>query len=256
MLDYAFYRLPDGGEYHVVRGHAKYFSQMPAADGCHGFVMAPFCVGERCPVVVVSPEKSLTRPMPKRGGRFRLKWRAKCDRAAYRHDFQRMRQLLADGTLQEVTLARRADCKVSAWSGTLGQIFQKACRLYPHQMVALVYTGLSGAWLIISPDELPPQADGKWPVAGQPSTCGLPREKALAAILQNESIDRRYHCGVCGPWGLWGESRLYASLGCVEMRDEKNFSLYASSVLQNGSVEGREWKATKAKLDAMKKIFG
>lgn len=256
MLDYAFFRLPGDGEYHVVRGHAKYFSDVPDPDGCHGFVMAPFIVGESCPAIVISPEKSLTRPMPKRGGRFKLKWREKSDRATYRRDFQRMRPLLADGTLQEVTLARRSDCKVSAWSGTLGQIFQKACRLYPHQTVALVYTSKSGAWLIISSEEMPQQKDGKWPMAGQTAVCGLPQEKALAAILQNESIDRRYYGGFCGSWGLWGESRLYVSQACVEMRDEKNFSLYASSVLQNGSVEGAEWKATKAKLDAMKKILG
>lgn len=255
MLDYALFRLPDANEYHVVRGHAQSFGEMPDMGSCKGFVMAPFTIGDECPFVVIPPEKELTKPMPKRSGTFTLKWRCKNNRAAYHHDFLLLHQLLASGSLDEVALSRRADCKVAAWSGTLAQIFQRACRLYPHLMVALVYTRATGAWLVATPEKLRQNEDMNV-VFPSPSTCGLPREKAVAAILQNESIDRRYHGGVCGPWGIFGENSLYVSQTCMEMRDERNFRMYAGSRLLKGSAEGEGWRDTRARLETMKNILG
>ncbi len=332
MLDYAFYRLPYADEYHVVRGKAEYFDELPDLGGLQGFVMSPFTASHACPHVIIKPEKTLTKPMPKRARRFKLKWREKSNRALYRHDFQSMLMMLDGEVLDKVVLSRRCDCKVAAWSGTLGQIFQKACRLYPRQMVALTYTAKSGAWLMATPEVLLSKDGGKWKtmaLAGTmttqgpwseknireqglveqyiseaiepfaedveksqphaataaklfhlctdftfslkpdasptalikalhptPAVCGLPKEKALAAILQNESIDRRYYSGFCGPWNLWDESRLYVSLRCVEMRDEKNFHLYAGGGLLKESIEPEEWKETKIKLETMKNVLG
>lgn len=332
MLDYAFYRLPDTTEYHVVRGLAQYFDKLPDLSECQGFVMAPFTPSASCPYIVIRPERSMTRPMPKRGGRFKMKWREKSNRTIYRHDFKAMQQLLGEGILDKVVLSRRSDCKVASWSGTLGQIFQKACRMYPHQMVALVYTAVSGAWLMATPEVLLERHGDQWrtmALAGTmttpgpwsdknireqkiveqyvteaigayakdiektqpyttsaarlyhirtdfsfrldngstpeniiealhptPAVCGLPRERAMAAILQNESIDRRYYSGFCGPCNLWEETSLYVSLRCLEMCDEKNFRLYAGGGLLRESIEAEEWKETKAKLDTMKNVLG
>lgn len=332
MLDYAFYRLPNAGEYHVVRGNAEYFDRMPDLACRQGFVMAPFTATRSYPFIIIKPEKSLTRPMPKCSGHFKLKWREKSNRALYRHDFQSMLMMLNDGALDKVVLSRRCDCKVAAWSGTLGQIFQKACRMYPRQMVALIYTAKSGAWLMATPEVLLSKEGSRWytmalagtmttqgpwnkknlreqglveqyvseaiepfaedveksqphaAIAGKlfhlctdftfslkpdasptalikalhptPAVCGLPKDKALTAIQQNESIDRRYYSGYCGPWNLWNESRLYVSLRCVEMRDEKNFHMYAGGGLLKESIEPEEWKETKIKLETMKNVLG
>lgn len=89
-----------------------------------------------------------------------------------------------------------------------------------------------------------------------PAVCGLPKDTAMMAISQHESIDRRYYSGFCGPWNIGGMSRLYVSLRCMELRDEKNVSLYAGGGLLKESTELSEWRETEAKMQTMRSILG
>ena len=48
-----------------------------------------------------------------------------------------------------------------------------------------------------------------------PAVCGLPKQEAIDFITANESIDRKYYSGYCGPWNVGGKTALFVSLRCI-----------------------------------------
>lgn len=332
-MDYAFYHLPGAPDYHIVKGEARYFHALPDLDGISGFVMAPFRLDGDHPVVVIPSDSVAVRHLPKQMVMAPLQWSEMNSHSVYRNDFAVLHDLLDKKILDKVVLARRSDIKVSGWTGTPRQLFQKACWLYPRQATVLVCASKTGSWLMSTPElllgcdgdrwqtmalagTLTPDMARQWSVkdrreqdlvaqyisdtleplaedvkkgntnavrAGSlyhlrtdftfrlrdgvsvgslvealhptPAVCGLPKDRAMGAIARHESIDRRYYSGFCGPWNIGGESRLYVSLRCMEMRDRKNFSLYAGGGLLEESEEQKEWKETEAKMQTMRDII-
>ena len=53
MMDFAYYRLPDTSEYHVISGEAESISSIDAIAGRSGFVLAPFLATADHPVVFI-----------------------------------------------------------------------------------------------------------------------------------------------------------------------------------------------------------
>ena len=88
-----------------------------------------------------------------------------------------------------------------------------------------------------------------------PAVCGLPKEAALSAIESFETISRGYYSGFCGPWNIHDESHLYVSLRCMQMYDERNFSLYAGGGLLKESRDKEEWEETEAKMNVMRRLL-
>lgn len=162
MKDYAYYRLPDADSYHIVRGRAQYLSELPDLQTLTAFVMTPFHTGGACPVIVIPCDNISTRALPKQLRKVACEWSERGNRSVYRHDFHQLHTMLADGKLEKVVLSRRSDCKIGKWMGSPLQVFQKACRMYPHQMIALVFTEDYGYWLMATPELLLRQAGDKW----------------------------------------------------------------------------------------------
>jgi isochorismate synthase len=88
-----------------------------------------------------------------------------------------------------------------------------------------------------------------------PAVCGVPKEAARKFILENESVDRRYYSGFCGPLDPTGATHLFVSLRCMQIAD-REATLYAGGGLLPESEEDSEWAETEAKLQTMKRLFG
>ena len=88
-----------------------------------------------------------------------------------------------------------------------------------------------------------------------PAVCGLPKEKALNFIQNNEHSPRNYYAGFAGPMAFHGMTRLFVSLRCMQIFP-KSCLLYAGGGLLADSKEASEWAETEAKMGTMRHLLG
>lgn len=88
-----------------------------------------------------------------------------------------------------------------------------------------------------------------------PAVCGLPVDKAMAAISAFENTPRYYYSGFCGPWNLEGMTNLFVSLRCMGKRNDRNFSMFAGGGLLKESRTLDEWEETEIKLNIIRNIL-
>lgn len=87
-----------------------------------------------------------------------------------------------------------------------------------------------------------------------PAVCGLPQEKALQFISENEGLDRSYYAGFLGH--IDGESKmdLYVNLRCMRFTDSEA-TLYAGGGILATSDLQSEWNETEEKMNTLKRIL-
>lgn len=83
-----------------------------------------------------------------------------------------------------------------------------------------------------------------------PAVCGLPCAQVHSTIVRAEQHSRRYYAGFSGPLNLMGETGLYVSLRCMELK-ERIACLYAGGGLLSTSREEEEWEETDRKMQTM-----
>ena len=168
MNDYAFYRLPDATEYHIIRGVAECMERPETIGGRGGFVLAPFTVAKDHPVVFIPATEtdvvntdSADNDQADGSYEERYSWDEAENRRLYHHDFSLVHHSLDDGTADKVVLARRL-CINGHKEVDAVAVFHRACRRYPHQMVCLVSTTVSGTWLMATPEVLAEGSGQQW----------------------------------------------------------------------------------------------
>lgn len=173
MVAYALYRLPYQDHCVLVsqeEGEVTTFSSLTQLNGQRGFVIAPFAVTTDCPIVLLRPDRvermpiSLVDESPQVVvGADSLGHNAAQSalRDSYSADFSYFRQLLQDGKLQKVVLAR---CDYEPRENALSaeQLFMRACQRYPRQYVCLVSTPTTGTWLMATPEILVDGTAHQW----------------------------------------------------------------------------------------------
>ena len=87
-----------------------------------------------------------------------------------------------------------------------------------------------------------------------PAVCGIPKEDARAFITANESIERKYYSGFCGPLCLQGSTHLYVALRCMEIIGNK-LRLYAGGGILHDSNMTSEWQETQTKMQTMLRLL-
>lgn len=156
MSAYAIYRLPH--EDHAIRieqaaGDPVELRALGDLNGRQGFVVAPFEVNDRQPVVLIegapqrvplpAMEPVPTSPVPHH------------EQVApyYAVDFANYHAQLVADRFRKIVLARCADEQLPNGVQPL-DLFYKACALYPRLFIALVDTPQSGCWLTATPEIL------------------------------------------------------------------------------------------------------
>ncbi len=339
-MDEVMYRLPDATECHRLTGKALGLAGIGDLRGRSGFVFAPFRASESSRLVLLDVATHEVTDVAQVADTKPRDLVEKESRHDYRRAFDRMQARMASTGLKKVVLARRADIDLTEPLDA-HEVFAKACRMYPHQMVALVSTALSGTWLMATPELLIERRGESWTtmaLAGTmatpgpwseknmreqrivadyihdcleqsctcvnrqsprtvtaarlfhlrtdfdftlrkgadivdvltdlfptPAVCGMPKKEAMEAIIEEETLDRRYYSGFCGPWNMSlptssaslsqdAATALYVSLRCMEMNG-KSLSLYAGGGLLDESEEATEWEETEKKMQTMKALL-
>ena len=214
MTGFALYRLPHEQQCTLVAQTADELlclNSCAELNGAVGFVVAPFTVTPDSPLIVIRPDivrlfdindAETWKPTVAAGLPFALRRTADVcedERRVYAEDFARFHAELSADRLRKVVLSRRS--MVSRQAGTdVVNLFVEACQRYPRLFVALLYTPLSGMWLMATPEILLEREADRW------------RTIALAGTMQLEGVDLQGE----GERSLWSaknieEQRLVAS---------------------------------------------
>lgn len=341
--NYVFYRLPEQTRYTFMAqtsGAPDMLDSAAGLTGREGFVIAPFMVSEEHPIVLMTPdvveEHEVGPSVPLDDGGWTDMVRPD-EKTRYAEDFARFHTEVAGGRFDKLVLSR---CSVVEREVGLKpeQLFLRACRLYPHQFIALVSVSKVGTWLMATPEVLLDGCGNEWrtmALAGTmkrgqdqsvahdvvwseknmeeqryvsryiesilarygegvsehgpyttvaahllhlrtdftfrlrkpgcvgtllealhptPAVCGMPKDAARAFIIGNESIDRKYYSGYCGPLSIQGSTHLYVSLRCMEIGRD-TLHLYAGGGILGDSDMESEWRETQSKLQTMCRLL-
>ncbi len=89
-----------------------------------------------------------------------------------------------------------------------------------------------------------------------PAVSGLPKEKAIKYILENEGYDRKYYTGFLGPVNIEesNTAELFVNLRSMEIFKNK-FLLYLGGGLNKDSIPIKEWEETENKSKTLVQII-
>jgi len=87
-----------------------------------------------------------------------------------------------------------------------------------------------------------------------PAVAGLPKQKAIAFILENEQYNRSYYTGFLGILNKKNESKLFVNLRCMQIKNQKAFVYVGGGITANSNAES-EWHETEAKSQTLLQLL-
>ena len=156
MTAFALYRLPHEDHATLIRqteGEPAEYHSCVELNGRRGFVMAPFQISEKQPILLIRPDSVETVLVDSGFRESRGQVPDSHISQEYAIDFANFHSQLVSGTFRKIVLARCAD-ETSPDDIPPLELFQRACMLYPRMFIALVSTEKSGCWLTATPEIL------------------------------------------------------------------------------------------------------
>ena len=194
-FSFALYRLPFDHTVTLVaqtEGLPQTVSSFDGLNGKQGFVVAPFCVSEKQPILLIRPDVVRTCHQDDRdvlaaffheiGFEVPDTLMPAADiahdkgRLEYSRIFMLFHGAVVERMFKKIVLARSAFypfqsdahdatdamCEQANPSCSLLDLFIKACRRYPRMFVSLTVTPLSGVWITASPEMLLSGRESCW----------------------------------------------------------------------------------------------
>ena len=87
-----------------------------------------------------------------------------------------------------------------------------------------------------------------------PAVCGLPRERALAFILDHANFDRRLYAGRIGLHLPTGDEIHFVNLRCMQVFDD-HFELHVGGGIVASSYAADEWQETEIKANVLRNLL-
>ena len=190
MGAFAIYRLPYEEQCQLLIqrvGQPEELHTVSSLGGKDGFVMAPFAVDKRYPVMIIHPDATLTIT-PEDLSKDRQPWREtleailaepkqyeKVRNSTFSHysiDFANFHSQVLEGEFSKIVLARCVREKLDEGRTPL-MMFADACRRYPRMFVALVSAWRCGTWLMATPEVLLEGIGTKWSTVSLAGTMAL-----------------------------------------------------------------------------------
>lgn len=158
MHTFAIYRLPFAKECTMLIQHSAplVLSSLTELEGKKGFVIAPFNVSDKCPILLLQPNEVRTMPIKQVQSKPKEKQNASENevyRMQYHRDFVAFHKELTNNRFAKIVLARCVQEQIPHNLKT-EEVFWHACKEYPRQFVALFSTPQSGTWLMATPEIL------------------------------------------------------------------------------------------------------
>lgn len=169
MNSFALFRLPYEKRCTLVvqtTGEPKELMACNELSGQQGFVMAPFAVSSKHPLLLIRADE-VTSDLEDLDGlhdlvdMYSLTALEKGISADYHMNFANFHAQLCNHSFQKLVLSRSIELPRTGDETPL-QLFQRACERYPRMMICLVYTPQSGLWLAATPEILLAGKDHRW----------------------------------------------------------------------------------------------
>lgn len=158
-MNIAFYRLPYSDVYSRIscEGSPLVLNSYEELDNLSGFVIAPFLISERTPLVLlpfdgIVCENKTVNTVDMRNDACRVLGEEE-DRMTYSSDFVKFHDAVAEGRFAKLVLSRSKRVTMEKIPD-LEDLFLYFCNTYPRAMVMLFSTELTGTWLVASPEIL------------------------------------------------------------------------------------------------------
>ena len=169
MNSFALFRLPYEKRCTLVvqtTGVPKELMSCNELAGQQGFVMAPFAVSSKHPLLLIRTDE-VTGDLEDLDGlhdlvdMYSLTALEKGISADYHMNFANFHAQLCNHSFQKLVLSRSIELPRTGDETPL-LLFQRACERYPRMMISLVYTPQSGLWLASTPEILLAGKDRQW----------------------------------------------------------------------------------------------
>lgn len=82
------------------------------------------------------------------------------------------------------------------------------------------------------------------------AVCGMPLERSLDFLRNNEAYDRGFYAGYLGPVNIDNNIELFVNLRCMQLEGDKAI-LYAGAGVTADSDPGKEWAETEMKMNTL-----
>jgi isochorismate synthase len=87
-----------------------------------------------------------------------------------------------------------------------------------------------------------------------PAVCGLPKEKAIDFILENEGYNRKYYAGFLGEYNKDNQTDLFVNLRCLEVENDI-VNIYVGCGITKDSNPEKEFIETENKSMTMRNVL-
>ncbi len=87
-----------------------------------------------------------------------------------------------------------------------------------------------------------------------PAVAGLPKQKAIDFILENEQYNRSFYTGFLGVLNKEKESRLFVNLRCMQVKNNEAH-VYVGGGITKESIPEAEWQETEDKSQTLLKLL-
>ncbi len=191
------YRLPEDDRYTYMaqtQGVPRRLASTNELDGLSGFVMAPFDASEGCGIWLMTPDVVETHEVgpaetfvPNAGDEPDDE-QAKAD---YARCFDLFHAAVAGGRFGKLVLSRAIPGHYPQ-GATPQSLFLKACRIYPHQMIALVSMPETGTWLMATPEVLLEGQGNAWQTMALAGTMPHAAEGQEVVWSEKNRAEQRY----------------------------------------------------------------
>ena len=195
MGAFAIYRLPYEEQCQLLiqqEGKPEELPSVSSLSGVEGFVMAPFAVDKRYPVIVIHPDETLDITPEDLVNNQQQPWKETLEAilaepkqsekvrnssyANYAIDFANFHSQVLEGEFSKIVLARCVRENYDVGRTPL-MMFADACRRYPRMFVALVSAWRCGTWLMATPEVLLEGMGTHWSTMSLAGTMALEEDQ-------------------------------------------------------------------------------
>lgn len=186
--NFVCYRLPEQNEYVRLEQHEGEplrLTSVKDLNGRRGFVFAPFQPSEQTPVWLLQADKMEKKPVGELNTNHyeeapvstllhsKLKEYHRVERQNYHLRFELCKRLFILRDVEKLVIARHfVEYRHSGQDPEA--LFLRACRLYPHQYIALVCLKEAGTWLMATPEVLMEGSNQVWHTMALAGTQKMP----------------------------------------------------------------------------------
>ena len=187
---YAIFRLPFAHKATLIQQVGEEPAELHSCEelnGKSGFVVAPFQVTHRQPILLIRPDEVTVVDVERECSNSILPAGSSSSTVCpttppqsptthYSTDFANYHTQLQGGRFRKIVLARCAD-EHTAEPLDPTALFYRACQLYPRMFISLVQTPRSGCWLTATPEILLEQNGDQWRTIALAGTMKLANEQ-------------------------------------------------------------------------------